>query len=796
MWLAGLYSSLSIPTTVAEARRDPNRRRLLRCGNGYLVSGESTHFQIQGKELSAHISLHSVLVTLRDRGLPLPAGALLLSPWVDLMHSFPSVSIGPEDDFLPPYSFMHRPSTAWPPPSTDEIGIVRKSAKEILQHLNSPPVLDSGNLENHAIEGYFAQQAEAAVTPGPLEYVPPPQPSKGEHYIDPEIPMTLEVDGRYVQVKDQIHMYTTNHMLNHPLVSPVLQPSLGGLPPMLIVTGGGEMLRDEQIYLAHKAANPEAYPPSDRILNTHDPTRRLISRYKPTYVQLQVWDDLCHIPTALSFTNPGKLVSRSIAQFGAWALSHTQDCTIDIRANNDPPRKSWRGKRSSQPWNFPKMGEAGVGPSARAGDELPQFHNYMIRQRVDMHGNIYPLESESSLPALQMSPSDVGEAKREPLYRWMTAKQIWDEKYARQRRKVMNRRVEEFLVGIEEMEPGEHPPPCSLAARRGISVREVRRPARGSRAMAFWNRLSSKYDAKKLRKESREMEKEVSSGSRPWSRGSWVDTERQSMAQARRASYTRTVTDTGQADHPERDIEVKSPVRRPSAEPSSSRGGAHSSPANAQDEMRQGHRVDFDSANYYLYPDSNVPGASRRSNQGSLVPPAIPERSARRHSPDRPPHVVRNVDDVLTPVRGSSSSQVGWQTPRECMSYPSRYTTVNDWDQDGVLDQVDSNRLQVPGRGAPVTAPRGPRKDVGGADPDASIKTLRDALGTVRPHGQGQGHGQKDTKGKDIAFDLHSDDRDRVPSDTEPFPPYPTDENYKTFLSKPMSGYSSEYSVH
>lgn len=731
-------------------------------------------------------SLHSVLVTLRDQGLPPPAGALLLSPWVDLLHSFPSVAIGPKDDFLPPYSFMHRPSTAWPPPSTDEIGVVRRSAKEILQNLNSPPVLDSGNLENQAIEGYFTHRAEAAATPGPLEYVPPPQLSMGEHYTDPEIPLTLEVDGQYVQVKDQIQMYTTNHMLNHPLVSPVHQPSLGGLPPMLVVTGGGEMLRDEQIYFAHKAANPEAYPPSDRILNIHDPTRRLISRYEPTYVQLQVWDDLCHIPTSLSFTNPGKLVSRSIAQFGAWALSHTQDCSIDIRDSDDPPQQSRRGNRNARPWNFPNGGEVGMGISGRAGDDLPQFHDYMIRQRVDINGNIYPLEVESSLPALNMSPSEVGEAKREPLYRWMTAKQHWDKKYAKLKRKVLDRRVEEFLVGIEEMEPGEHPPSCSLAARRGISVREIRSPFRKSRAMAFWNRLSNKYDAKKLKKEGKELEKEEASGGGVWSQGGWAD-------QARRASYTRTVTDTGQANHPEGDIELRSPVRRSgSAERSSSRGGRRGSSENVPpDATRHGQRVGFDPVNHYMYPDSTVPETSQRSEEESMVPPAVPARSASRRDTDRDKvrtRTVRNAQGVVTTARGSSSSQVAWQTPRESVSYPSRHPTFSEGKRDGFLDPVDRDRLQVPGRGARAPAP-GHQRD--GADPDASIKTIRDELGTVRPQRERNG------KGKDIASDLHSEDQDRAPSDTEPFPPYPMDENHiVSSLSKQVSGYSSEYSVH
>lgn len=48
--------------------------------------------------------------------------------------------------------------------------------------------------------------------------------------------------------------------LTHPLVSPVLQSSLGNLCPLYIIAGDGEVLRDEIIYLAHKAANPSEHP--------------------------------------------------------------------------------------------------------------------------------------------------------------------------------------------------------------------------------------------------------------------------------------------------------------------------------------------------------------------------------------------------------------------------------------------------------------------------------------------------------------------------------------------------------
>jgi acetyl esterase/lipase len=32
-----------------------------------------------------------MLTVMRDMGLPMPVGAVLISPWVDLTHSFPSV---------------------------------------------------------------------------------------------------------------------------------------------------------------------------------------------------------------------------------------------------------------------------------------------------------------------------------------------------------------------------------------------------------------------------------------------------------------------------------------------------------------------------------------------------------------------------------------------------------------------------------------------------------------------------------------------------------------------------------
>ena len=55
----------------------------------------------------------SMLVTMRDQNIPLPAGAILISPWVDLTHSFPSLGGEGNMDYIPKHGFLHRPSMSW-----------------------------------------------------------------------------------------------------------------------------------------------------------------------------------------------------------------------------------------------------------------------------------------------------------------------------------------------------------------------------------------------------------------------------------------------------------------------------------------------------------------------------------------------------------------------------------------------------------------------------------------------------------------------------------------------------------
>ena len=322
--------------------------------------------------------------------------------------------------------------------------------------------------------------------------------------------LSIMLDGKLVTIKDQIQMYATNQLISHPLVSPVLQPSLGGLPPLLILTGGGEVLRDEQIYLAHKAADPKKYQLGEAYLDEFPDAADIVQKWRPTDVQLQVWDDLCHVAPTLSFTRPAKFMYRSIAQFGAWALAKAQKTDIDIMDDDEVSIISSGSDTDSDTSSEPKKPkqekstvENGVVQGqvvatekvGVAGEPLPAFKNHMIRQRVDRHGNIFPLGPQSSLPALQMSANEVGVIKPGPVLKWMNAKKSWDSKFAKEKRRVQKQRVEEMAKGYQGFGDDEVPPPSALAGKRGLNMEKEAKKGK-SWGMSLWSLWGSSHDEK------------------------------------------------------------------------------------------------------------------------------------------------------------------------------------------------------------------------------------------------------------------------------------------------------------
>ncbi|MCJ1377508.1 hypothetical protein MMC17_000603 [Xylographa soralifera] len=464
----------------------------------------------------------SLLVILRDQGIPLPAGAVLISPWVDLTHSFPSVAGDNTFDYIPSHGFLQRPSEAWPPPNAEDIEQIAMHAVEMVAEKALPKKSTQQERKAaaaDAVRGFSVDHNPMNLDPEGNPDNPAGADGAGSRPGN-TIPgaghnLSIMIDGRFIDIKDQIQLYTTNQLISHPLVSPVLQPSLGGLPPLLILTGGGEVLRDEQIYLAHKAANPSKYPLGEAYLKEYPQARAIIDRWKPTDVQLQVWDDLCHVAPTLSFTRPAKYMYRSIAQFSAWTLARAQKTEIDIMDDDDvsvisiesestgdtssdlrEPRQQFQTIEHGTA-NGPTVASEQIG---KAGDGLPPFRNHMIRQRVDRHGRIYPLGSHSSLPALQMSANEIGVIKPGPVLKWLNAKQVWDKKYAHEKRRVQKQRVKEMAKGFQDFADDDTPPPSALAGRRGLTMPKEKKKHK-SMGMSLWSLWGSKHDEKTIYRE-------------------------------------------------------------------------------------------------------------------------------------------------------------------------------------------------------------------------------------------------------------------------------------------------------
>ncbi|KAL1842668.1 hypothetical protein VTJ49DRAFT_4579 [Mycothermus thermophilus] len=431
----------------------------------------------------------AMLVVLRDSGIPLPAGAVLLSPWCDLTHSFPSLAGDAPLDYIPPSGFHHKPSMAWPPPNQEELEELRKVAM--------------------AQKGVKSSNDE----PGVATTLP-----STEEVARTAPRLTFTIDGEQVEVKEQIQMYTTNDLLTHPLVSPVLQPTLGGLPPLLIMVGGGELLRDEQIYLAHKCANPSAYLPPEEFLD--DRATELINKYKPTDVQLQVWDDMCHVGPTLSFTRPAKFMYRSVAQFAAWALARAQKTPVDIlndgdisivsdspsTSDNEKPGQPKDTHSSPQQQSTTPTSHTSIG---HAGDPLPPFESHMIRQRVTRHGEILPLAPPSELPGCCMARDLVGVVKVDTARKWLDHRRRWDTRYYRVRARVHSTRLREAAAGPYfdgGFGEGEVPPPSALARRRWVIEEELagkeKRKEKGF-GLSWWSGWGSKHDKVIMRREER-----------------------------------------------------------------------------------------------------------------------------------------------------------------------------------------------------------------------------------------------------------------------------------------------------
>src|SRR5208282_5801608 len=144
----------------------------------------------------------ALLCLLRDMGVALPAGAMLISPWVDLIHSFPSIVEESGSDYIPNWGFHHRPSLAWPPPAIEDLE--RLQASWPIGSQTQLPNIDTLTSETKVEAMEFNVVGERSG-----------DPEKGENVRTNETP-TVNIDGEMIEVKDQIQMIAPSEMLDNP----------------------------------------------------------------------------------------------------------------------------------------------------------------------------------------------------------------------------------------------------------------------------------------------------------------------------------------------------------------------------------------------------------------------------------------------------------------------------------------------------------------------------------------------------------------------------------------------------
>ncbi|OWZ77830.1 lipase/esterase family protein [Cryptococcus neoformans Bt85] len=487
----------------------------------------------------------SLLVLIREMGLPMPAGASLISPWVDLTHSMPSIGGWDGGDFIPSSGFHYKPSCAWPP-----------------------------------------------------------LPGDG---IDVTMP-----DGSVNRYDEQIQMYCPNNLLTHPLVSPVNQGSLGGLCPLLILGGGGELLRDEITYTAYKAADPVKYPPSPITLSQYPDQASKVAKYKPTKVHLQIYEGGCHVVPTLSWTKSAKYMYRACANFNIWAFTAAQKA-LEKKLQHKQSSSSLRKQRSAsslnKPYNVTKLpnglsplsmsdsltngmthsshspttpgvinasgarspltassatsrqstidftqpiitsgaavaantkpisfgevqseaesdeddmsvtSESTIADEEERGDPVPAkaivtvhgteplYGNVnLVSERVSVHGNIRPFEPIEAVPALQPSLREhIGQVHGDGAIRkWLARRHEWDKKYSKELAKwreiKQKDRIKAEAEGFLTRDlQDERPPLCSVAGiwDKGLArnvAKSVDEVTSRSMGMGWWTKWGSKAD--------------------------------------------------------------------------------------------------------------------------------------------------------------------------------------------------------------------------------------------------------------------------------------------------------------
>lgn len=239
-------------------------------------------------------------------------------------------------------------------------------------------------------------------------------------------------------------------------------------------------------------------------------------------------------PTTISATNPVATIEpglRAADQQSANATTHEEVADADSEEEDDSSdadsyanTESEHSSLSEHELEEAAAAAAAAAPSSTttenvppqriaATGHLPAFSSSpagaanMIRQRVNLHGFIRPLEPASQLDGCTMNSEHIGLLHAVPVRKWLAQRREWDDKYAKDLAHFRELKRADWeaaqrsgwLLGQFE---GERPPLGSVAAwhdealakEAARSVDEAGKKTKATMALSMWSGISAKPD--------------------------------------------------------------------------------------------------------------------------------------------------------------------------------------------------------------------------------------------------------------------------------------------------------------
>ncbi|KAF8267914.1 hypothetical protein EI94DRAFT_1728993 [Lactarius quietus] len=428
--------------------------------------------------------------------LPAPAGGVLISPWCDLTHSFPSILTNTDTVSSPSFRCD---TSHWP-----------------FSAQTQPPLAPA--FERRQLQG--TQRAHRAAHPEKF----PLRDETKEMY---PLSSTLRNTCNRRQCIFKFTMVYPHRDSAGLLIPDFPSLDIGHVLPVLFpfTTPGKYCYRAMALFIKHVTnAKPVPSTPADPNFSTfpapltpqnENPTlqvppprmhRSLSLKVQHAASSIKRRSSLWSRPSAQGNSEPARISGDNSRLTSGQVTPRSQDPS-DISIDVAGPRIG--GSSEPHADDVPRPGEAWVyagewvKPIRRTSETTSHIlsqarsatHQDMIRERVSIQGIIRPLEPEPELPAMQMSPELVGTLSEHALRRYITGHARFTKKFARAIRHIEKQRMrnidratrdtDQHIAALQHyldreqtgtpdanwtlawaLDADERPPPSSIVARR------------------------------------------------------------------------------------------------------------------------------------------------------------------------------------------------------------------------------------------------------------------------------------------------------------------------------------------